>query len=91
MGLTLKAWLPLAKQLVEPTEASRTSTAAPHLNEPLVATAVLLARVFAGTWFISTAIAAHLPSLLAAVGAAPGIVVAIAALVGPAQVARCLL
>jgi hypothetical protein len=47
--------------------------------------------VFAVTWFISTAMAAHLPGLLAIVGAAPAAVIAFSALVGPAQVAGRLL
>jgi MFS family permease len=49
--------------------------------------AFLMAYVFAVTWFISTAMAAHLPELLLASGAALGAAVGIAALVGPAQVA----
>lgn len=49
--------------------------------------AVLLAFVFAAAWFTSTAMAAHLPQLLLAVGAGAAAAVAIAALVGPAQVA----
>jgi len=52
---------------------------------------VLLALVFAVTWFISTAMAAHLPRLLQAAGAAPAAAIAAAALVGPAQVAGRLL
>ncbi len=47
----------------------------------------LLAFVFGTTWFVSTAMAAHLPGLLVAAGAAPAAAVAAAALVGPAQVA----
>ncbi|MET3496029.1 MFS transporter [Variovorax boronicumulans] len=48
--------------------------------------AVLMAYVFAVTWFISTAMAAHLPALLLASGATMAAAVGIAALVGPAQV-----
>lgn len=51
----------------------------------------LLALIFAGTWFISTAMAAHLPRLLESAGAAPAAAIAAAALVGPAQVAGRLL
>ena len=47
----------------------------------------LLALIFAVTWFISTAMAAHLPGLLQATGASPVAAIAAAALVGPAQVA----
>ena len=49
-------------------------------------TAFLLAYVFAVAWFISTAMAAHLPGLLQGVGLSLAAAVAIAALVGPAQV-----
>lgn len=52
---------------------------------------VLLALVFTVTWFISTAMAAHLPRLLQEAGASPAAAVAAAALVGPAQVAGRLL
>ncbi|GER15023.1 MFS transporter [Variovorax boronicumulans] len=48
--------------------------------------AILMAYVFAVTWFISTAMAAHLPELLLASGATLAAAVGIAALVGPAQV-----
>lgn len=46
----------------------------------------LLALVFAITWFISTAMAAHLPHLLQASGLTLAAAVAVSALVGPAQV-----
>jgi MFS family permease len=48
---------------------------------------ITLAFVFAVTWFVSTAMAAHLPRLLQAAGASPAAAIAAAALVGPAQVA----
>jgi hypothetical protein len=54
-------------------------------------TAVLLAVVFALVWFISTAMATHLPALLQASGATLAAAVAVGALVGPAQVAGRLL
>jgi len=91
MGLPLNAWLPRAEQPVVATEGSAAASAELHATEPPLATAVLLAWVFAVTWFVSTAMAAHLPGLLGAVGTAPGAVVAIGALVGPAQVAGRLL
>jgi hypothetical protein len=47
----------------------------------------LLAFVFAAAWFVTGAMAAHLPRLLEAAGATPTAAVAAAALVGPAQVA----
>ena len=49
-------------------------------------TMIVLAFVFAGGWFVSTAMAAHLPRLLEALGATPAAAVAAGALVGPAQV-----
>ena len=51
----------------------------------------LLAGVFALAWYVSTAMASHLPTLLQASGASLGAAVAIGALVGPAQVAGRLL
>lgn len=47
----------------------------------------LLAYVFSATWFVTASMAAHLPNLLIAFGAAPATAIAAAALVGPAQVA----
>ncbi len=49
-------------------------------------TMIVLAGVFGATWFVSTAMAAHLPRLLQAMGAAPTVAIAAASLVGPAQV-----
>ena len=54
-------------------------------------TMIALAGVFAATWFVSTAMAAHLPRLLQAMGATPVAAVAAASLVGPAQVAARLI
>ena len=53
--------------------------------------AVILAFVFAATWFVSTAMAAHLPQLLQAGGATLTTAVAVGALIGPAQVGGRLL
>jgi predicted MFS family arabinose efflux permease len=47
---------------------------------------VLLAFVFAASWFVTGAMAAHLPRLLELVGTSPSQAIAAAALVGPAQV-----
>lgn len=51
----------------------------------------LLAFVFAATWFISTAMAAHLPGLLQVSGFEPGVALMVGMLIGPAQVAGRLL
>ena len=50
-----------------------------------------LSFVFAATWFISTAMAAHLPRLLQAAGATLATAVLVGALIGPAQVGARLL
>jgi MFS-type transporter involved in bile tolerance (Atg22 family) len=47
----------------------------------------LLAFVFSAGWFVTGAMAAHLPALLERAGASPHQAIAAAALVGPAQVA----
>lgn len=52
---------------------------------------VLLAFVFATTWFTSTAMATHLPQVLRDAGATPGGALLAASLVGPAQVVGRLL
>ncbi len=64
---------------------------APMEPDAPVRTAVLLSMVFALTWFISTAMAAHLPRLLQAQGLAPALALTLAGLVGVAQVAGRLL
>jgi predicted MFS family arabinose efflux permease len=48
---------------------------------------ILLAFVFAAAWFVTGAMASHLPSLLERAGSTPVQAVAAASLVGPAQVA----
>jgi MFS family permease len=48
---------------------------------------LLLAFVFSAAWFVTGAMAAHLPRLLEAAGATPFEAIAAAALMGPAQVA----
>ncbi len=51
----------------------------------------ILAFVFAATWTVAGAMAAHLPLMLQAAGATPALAIAAAALIGPAQVAARLL
>jgi hypothetical protein len=51
----------------------------------------MLSFVFAATWFISTAMATHLPRLLQAAGATLATAVFVGALIGPAQVGARLL
>ena len=89
VGLPLNAMLPAAARTpAAPAEAaSQASAPAALAPQQQRAAALLLAFVFAVTWFISTAMAAHLPQLLLAAGAGMAAAVGTAALVGPAQVA----
>lgn len=96
IGLPLNAWLPT---LPSPAQPERTAAADPAQAiasaspSPVAAAGgagyatALLAFVFAATWFISTAMATHLPRMLEAAGATLAAAVAVSALVGPAQVA----
>ncbi len=94
IGLPLNAWLPkLPRQakhersaVADPTKAVSSPSPAPMVGRHGYATA-LLAFVFAATWFISTAMATHLPRMLEAAGATLAAAVAVGALIGPAQVA----
>lgn len=96
IGLPLNASLPpsAAAPAANPVPVAVSPTATPA---PAVAPGatfwptVLLSLVFAVTWFTSTAMAAHLPSLLQAHGLTLAAALALAALVGPAQVAARLL
>jgi hypothetical protein len=54
-------------------------------------TMIVLASVFGATWCVSTAMAAHLPRLLQALGSTQAVAIAAASLVGPAQVAARLI
>jgi MFS family permease len=97
-GLNLALGLPLNLLLVpprappppgpgvDPASAEAGGPAAPPPPPPRFA-APLLAFVFAAVWFVTGAMAAHLPGLLRAAGAGPAEAVAAAALLGPAQVA----
>jgi MFS family permease len=95
LGLPLNLILPSAAALAEAAAAPEPASAGPAAMEPLprgaAVTTALLAVVFAATWFISTAMAAHLPRMLQAAGETLPAAVAVGALVGPAQVAGRLL
>jgi MFS family permease len=94
LGLPLNALLPRSR-LDPPDAGSSVMHDAPMPGADgtprPVFTAVLLALVFALTWFISTAMAAHLPRLVQAAGATLAVAVFVGALVGPAQVGGRLL
>ncbi|WP_422848529.1 MFS transporter [Acidovorax sp. M14] len=100
VGVPLNGWLPRADTTKKPPPPSAdvpvAGTSAPAAPATSAAahplrTTVLLSFVFAVTWFTSTAMAAHLPRLLQASGTSLEAAVALAALVGPAQVAARLL
>ena len=89
IGLPLNASLPRAGPAPPPATAE--PAAAPAVRQKTQRAMLLLAIAFAATWFVSTAMAAHLPRLLEASGATLAVAVAVGALVGPAQVAGRLL
>jgi predicted MFS family arabinose efflux permease len=86
LGMPLNALLPRAPAVEPasaPTVAEPTDAGAASTNlRPIV----VLSFVFATTMFVSTAMAAHLPTLLQAHGASLAAAVAAGALIGPAQV-----
>jgi predicted MFS family arabinose efflux permease len=88
LGLPLNAALPGAVTAVPHAAATTMETdTVPQSATRARVTTALLAFVFAATWFISTAMAAHLPGLLQATGASLAVAVGVGALIGPAQVA----
>jgi predicted MFS family arabinose efflux permease len=87
LGMPLNAALPRAQPRLDATpDAPSAAAPAPPHAQPDVGAAMLLAFVFATTMFTSTAMAAHLPTLLQAHGASLAAAVAAGALIGPAQV-----
>ena len=81
IGLPLNRLLiPRAPPPVRATEVEETAGPAPR------GAMLLLSFVFAATWFVTGAMAAHLPRLLEIAGASATAAIAAAALVGPAQV-----
>ena len=91
VGLPLNLALPRAAPLTPPVAAAAAVAASAPERAGRRRAALILAFVFAVTWFVSTAMAAHLPRLLQAGGATLATAVAIGALVGPAQVGGRLL
>ncbi|HEX5319643.1 MAG TPA: MFS transporter [Stellaceae bacterium] len=61
--------------------------AAGETDEPPRGAMLVLSFFFSAAWFVTGAMAAHLPRLIEAAGATPTAAIAAAALVGPAQVA----
>lgn len=85
LGLPLNALLPHASLHQSVPPGTPVSAASNGPTASLRAT-LCLSFVFAATWFISTAMAAHLPRLLQAAGATLGMAVLVGALIGPSQV-----
>lgn len=87
LGLPLNALLPRA----QPVEHETSPTAPSGMDTPgraaSLRSTLALSFVFAATWFISTAMAAHLPRLLQAAGVSLAGAVLVGALIGPSQVA----
>jgi predicted MFS family arabinose efflux permease len=82
LGLPLNLLLPVPTRALRSTHRARASIGwKPHKEM------FLLAFVFAAVWFVTGAMATHLPRLLELDGATPLAAIAAAALVGPAQVA----
>ena len=90
LGMPLNLALPRVAPLTSPSVVAGVAAPEPERAGRRRA-ALILAFVFAVTWFVSTAMAAHLPRLLQAGGATLATAVAIGALVGPAQVGGRLL
>lgn len=90
-GLHLLIGLPINRLLIPavPEAADGRATARDEIDapDPPRHAMALLAFTFAAAWFVTGAMAAHLPRLLEATGTTPAAAVALAALVGPAQVA----
>jgi MFS family permease len=82
IGLPLNLLLPVPTRLAHLSRTAERSIGWKPYKEML-----LLAFVFAATWFVTGSMAAHLPRLLERAGATPLQAIAAAALVGPAQVA----
>jgi MFS family permease len=86
-SLHLALGLPLNRLLIA--KASRSTVEPAHAEAEAPAlpwTMILLAFVFASCWFVSAAMASHMPRLLEAVGATHAAAIGAAALIGPAQV-----
>jgi MFS family permease len=90
------AWAALHLLIGVPMNRLLVPKAAPHVAELVAATAapsglpwtmIVLAGVFGACWCVSTAMAAHLPRLLQAMGVSATAAIAAASVVGPAQVA----
>jgi MFS family permease len=87
--LHLVVGLPMNRLLIPRTAPYVPEKAPEHEAAPagISWTMIVLAAVFGATWCVATALAAHLPRLLQAMGVATTTAIFAASLVGPAQVA----
>lgn len=90
LGLPLNALLPRAPAL-QPISNQPQAVASDACPSASLRATLILSFVFAATWFISTAMAAHLPRLLQAAGVSLAGAVFVGALIGPSQVGARLL
>jgi len=89
-ALNLAVAMPVNWLLIPPAPAQvpqRRTGPDDDMTEPPRGAMPVLAFFFSAAWFVTGAMAAHLPRLFEAAGASPTEAVAAAALVGPAQVA----
>lgn len=92
VGLPLNLSLPNVPAAIPVPQAATAEPEHPvESAEGSFRTAATLSLVFATTWFISTAMAAHLPRLLQLGGASLATAVMVGALIGPSQVGARLL
>jgi MFS family permease len=87
IGLPLNLLLPRPPKPARVQPAVHAAAGWKPYRELLQREMLILAFVFSAAWFVTGAMAAHLPRLLEAAGATPLEAVAAAALMGPAQVA----
>jgi len=87
--LHLVIGLPMNRLLIPRTAPHAPEKAHAHAAAPagISWTMIVLAAVFGATWCVATALAAHLPRLLQAMGVTTTTAIFAASLVGPAQVA----
>jgi predicted MFS family arabinose efflux permease len=94
LGLPLNALLSRAgapAPAVVDTPADAAPESSGSATPPSIIPTAVLSFVFAATWFISTAMAAHLPRLMLAAGATAATAILVGSLIGPSQVAARLL
>jgi MFS family permease len=94
LGLPLNALLSRAgapAPAVVDTPADAAPESSGSATPPSIIPTAVLSFVFAATWFISTAMAAHLPGLMLAAGATAATAILVGSLIGPSQVAARLL